>query len=93
MKRAKYIFLWENRSFVYDDKTKRITKCEPYSVPMSGSFAVKRVDGRMNLNSILVEALMFAKNEKDCVGFSVGYLDTNDPENKICQSIIKFTRI
>lgn len=90
--RKKYIFLWEDRIFKWNNFSGKLEKVDPYPVPALGSFSVRRVDGRLSEDSAHAIAVDFAKKEK-AVGYSIGYLYVHDPENKICQAISKFKRI
>lgn len=84
--------MWEDRSFKYNKKLGKLEKVEPYQVPRLGSFSVRRVDGRLSEDNIHEIAVNFAKKER-AAGYSIGYLSSHDPEDKICQAVSKFKRI
>lgn len=90
--KKKYIFLWENREFRWNNFLGKLERVEPYPVPSLGSFSVCRVDGRLSEKNIHAIAANFAKKEK-AAGYSIGYLSSHDPDDKICQSISKFIKL
>lgn len=90
--KKKYIFLWEKRDYRYNKILGKFEKVEPYFVPSLGSFSVSRVDGRLSVDSIHEIAINFAKKER-AAGYSIGYISSHDPEDKICQAISKFKKI
>lgn len=90
--KKKYIFLWEDRSFKWNNFSGKLERVDPYHVPALGSFSVRLVDGRLSEDNIHEIAIDFAKKEK-AAGYSIGFLSSHDPEDKICQAVSKFKRV
>lgn len=92
MKRL-FIFGWVLSTGIgWDAKKSGIVSVPKKPILALGSDSKFRVDGRWSLKTIRKEAANWARQRK-FVGYSVGYLETHDPEDKRAQAIIKFTEV
>ena len=90
----KYIFLWQlSTGIEYNSEKRCFEKAEKQPITMLGSEGCIRIDARMNIDNIRNTAIEIVNNNKRAVGFSVGTLTCNDPDNSDAQKFIKFTRV
>lgn len=88
----KYIFLWQLSTGV-EYKNGCFEKVEKRPVTMLGSDGCIIVDARLNSDNIRKTAIEIVNKNNRAVGFSVGVLTCNDPDNKEAQKFINFTRV
>lgn len=90
----KYVFLWQlSTGFEYNSEKGCFEKAEKYPITMLGSEGCIRIDARMNIDNVRKIGMEIVNNNKLAIGFSVGVLTCNDPDNSEAQKFIKFTRI
>lgn len=83
----KYIFKWV-MSTGYDSNTFK----EKRPIPDCGSDALMWVDSRLSITSIKAKAEEWIAKTGG-IGYSVGYLQSHDPDNRYIQSILPFTKL
>lgn len=89
--KQKYIFFWDLTTGYIEGSIPPVfdkSKKKPY--PACGSSALLPVDGRYSLENIKRIAVSECK-KRNYVGYSVGYLNSPDYDNKIRQSILSYT--
>ena len=91
MKKQKFIFRWK-LSIGYDAKTNTFSEENRKPITCIGTDSIKPIDGRLSNFSIKQIAEKWIK-EKGGIGYSVGYLVSHDPEERLSQSIIKLKLI
>lgn len=84
MNKQKFIFIWV-LSTGWNGK-------EQYPIIKCGSDGIAYADGKWNKTTLEQEARKLAKQRKG-IGYSVGYLNSHDPQDEYAQKIIPYTAI
>lgn len=84
MAKGAFIFVW--------DRFTSWKTGEEYVDTQCGSSALLPIDGRWGGTRLHEEAVKKVKREKGC-GYSVGYLNTHDPDNYHVQRVVKYREI
>ena len=88
---AKFIFRWVlSTGYVQGTIPPRFDDANRRPITACGSDSKKYIDGRWSQNRIHQEAQNWIEKSGG-IGYSVGYLECHDPNDKIAQAIIPLT--
>jgi len=96
MRQKVYGFLWIQSTGMRFRNGEMRFDGEKKPIPACGSDAVIWLDGRWsleNMESFIRSIIAQRDTYKRVVGYSIGYLDCYDPEDKKIQKILKYTAI
>jgi hypothetical protein len=86
-----YAFKWV-LSTGYDIDTHSFKEENRKPQTACGSDSIRMIDGRLSRYNMKLFAENWAK-KNNAIGYSIGFLECHDPNEKHSQSIVKFTKI